>query len=109
MCECMNYTEIFLKYLSHVLSTQFNNIWPVCFHIHFFFLLLAAANMCFSERSIYTQEVLAIVMQRLMEQTPLPTLLMRTVIQSLSMYPRLIGFVLNILQRLILKQVNSSV
>lgn len=44
-------------------------------------------------------------MQRLMEQTPLPTLLMRTVIQSLSMYPRLIGFVLNILQRLIVKQV----
>ena len=66
---------------------------------------VAAANLCFSERSIYTQEVLAIVVQRLMEQAPLPTLLMRTVIQSLSMYPHLIGFVLNILQRLIIKQV----
>jgi symplekin len=44
-------------------------------------------------------------MQLLMEQNPLPTLLMRTVIQSLSQYPRLIGFVMNILQRLILKQV----
>ena len=80
----------------------------------FFFLIehaiythccVAAANLCFSERSIYTQEVLAIVVQRLMEQAPLPTLLMRTVIQSLSMYPHLIGFVLNILQRLIIKQV----
>ncbi|KAH9492706.1 hypothetical protein Btru_024229 [Bulinus truncatus] len=66
---------------------------------------IKAANLCFSERNIYTQEVLAIVMQQLMEQDPLPTLLMRTVIQSLSMYPRLIGFVLNILQRLISKKV----
>ncbi|CAL1546360.1 unnamed protein product [Lymnaea stagnalis] len=66
---------------------------------------IKAANLCFSERAIYTQEVLAIVMQQLMEQDPLPTLLMRTVIQSLSMYPRLIGFVLNILQRLIVKKV----
>ena len=40
-----------------------------------------------------------------MDMTPLPTLLMRTVIQSLSLYPRLSGFVMNILQRLILKQV----
>lgn len=44
-------------------------------------------------------------MQLLMEQSPLPTLLMRTVIQSLSLYPRLIGFVMNVLQRLIPKQV----
>jgi hypothetical protein len=64
-----------------------------------------AANLCFSEKSIYTAEVLAIVMQRLMEQTPLPTLLMRSVIQSLSMYPRLLGFILNILKRLIGKEV----
>jgi symplekin len=49
--------------------------------------------------------VLAVVMQLLMEQNPIPTLLMRTVIQSLSLYSRLIGFVMNILQRLILKQV----
>ncbi|XP_071079022.1 symplekin-like isoform X1 [Haliotis cracherodii] len=67
--------------------------------------IIKAANLCFSEKMIYTQEVLAIVMQQLMEQTPLPTLLMRTVLQSLSMYPRLIGFVMNILQRLIIKQV----
>ena len=42
----------------------------------------------------------------LSEQNPLPTLLMRTVIQTLGHYPRLISFVMNnILQRLILKQV----
>lgn len=61
--------------------------------------------MCFAERQTYTAEVLAIVMQRLIEQNPLPTLLMRTVIQSLSLYPKLIGFVMNTLQTLIQKQI----
>lgn len=44
-----------------------------------------------------------------MDQTPLPTLLMRTVIQALGSYPRLSGFVMNILQRLILKKVGIFV
>lgn len=64
-----------------------------------------ATSLCFAEKQIYTQETVAVVMQHLMEMTPLPTLLMRTVIQSLALYPRLSGFVMNILQRLILKQV----
>lgn len=67
--------------------------------------LLTATNLCFAERNVYTSEVLAVVMQQLMEQSPLPMLLMRTVIQSLTMYPRLGGFVMNILSRLIMKQV----
>ncbi|XP_064484219.1 symplekin-like isoform X2 [Ornithodoros turicata] len=67
--------------------------------------VIKATSLCFAEKHVYTQEVLAVVMQQLMEQNPLPTLLMRTVIQSLTLYPRLIGFVMNILQRLILKQV----
>nr|CAD7265235.1 unnamed protein product [Timema shepardi] len=64
-----------------------------------------ATSLCFLDKQAYTQEVLAVVMQNLMEQNPLPTLLMRTVIQSLALNPRLIGFIMNILQRLILKQV----
>uniref|UniRef100_UPI00358F3C6F symplekin n=1 Tax=Myxine glutinosa TaxID=7769 RepID=UPI00358F3C6F len=67
--------------------------------------IIKATSLCFAERGIYTSEVLAVVMQQLMEQNPLPVLLMRTVIQSLSMYPRLSAFIMNILQRLILKQV----
>uniref|UniRef100_A0A665WJP3 Symplekin n=1 Tax=Echeneis naucrates TaxID=173247 RepID=A0A665WJP3_ECHNA len=62
-------------------------------------------NLCFGEKNVYTSEVLAVVMQQLMEHSPLPMLLMRTVIQSLTMYPRLGGFVMNILSRLIVKQV----
>lgn len=68
-------------------------------------IIIKATTLCFAEKQAYTQEVLAMVMQQLMEMSPLPTLLMRTVIQSLAAYPNLSGFVMNILQRLILKQV----
>ncbi|XP_061142182.1 symplekin isoform X1 [Syngnathus typhle] len=70
--------------------------------------IIKATNLCFGEKNVYTSEVLAVVMQQLMEQSPLPILLMRTVIQSLSMYPRLCGFVMNILSRLIVKQVRFA-
>lgn len=77
----------------------------ISFSFRFFYYSILAIGLCFAEKHIYTAEVLAVVMQLLMEQNPLPTLLMRTVIQSLSLHPRLLGFVMNILQRLILKQV----
>ena len=48
---------------------------------------------------------MTIVLQQLMEQKDIPLLLMRTVIQSVALYPNLIGFTMNILQRLIVKQV----
>ncbi|EDO46859.1 predicted protein, partial [Nematostella vectensis] len=67
--------------------------------------VMKAISLCFAEKAIYTQEVLAIVLQQLMEINPLPTLFMRTVIQSLSICPRLIGFVMSILAKLITKQV----
>ncbi|XP_069841639.1 symplekin [Dendropsophus ebraccatus] len=67
--------------------------------------VIKATNLCFSARSVYTSEVLAVVLQQLMDTTPLPMLLMRTVIQALGMYPRLGGFIMNILTRLIYKQV----
>lgn len=67
--------------------------------------IIKATNLCFGEKNVYTEEILAAVMRQLMEQNPLPMLLMRTVIQSLTMYPRLIGFIMHILSRLITKQV----
>ncbi|KFM76189.1 Symplekin, partial [Stegodyphus mimosarum] len=68
-------------------------------------IIIKATSLCFEEKNVYTQVVLAMVMQQLMDQNPLPILLMRTVIQSLANYPHLLGFVTNILQRLIVKQV----
>ena len=41
--------------------------------------LPSATNLCFQEKSVYSQEVLAVVLQQLLEQTPLPLLFMRTV------------------------------
>lgn len=67
--------------------------------------IIKATSLCFSEKSVFTQEVLAVVIQQLLEQNPLPTLLMRTVLQALSIYPKLLPFVMNIMQRLIVKQV----
>lgn len=67
--------------------------------------VIKATGLCFAEKNVYTAEVLTVVMHLLMDQNSIPTLLMRTVIQSLSLYPQLIGFVMHILRRLILKQV----
>ncbi|KAF7493381.1 Symplekin [Sarcoptes scabiei] len=68
--------------------------------------IIKAIQLCFEEKTIFTAEVLAVVMQMLIEQSTLPTLLMRTIIQTLSHFPRLIGFIMNnIMQKLILKQV----
>lgn len=67
--------------------------------------VVKATSLCLVEREIYTHDVLAAVLQQLIDVTPLPTLLMRTVLQALSLYPKLSGFVINLLQRLILKQV----
>ena len=59
------------------------------FFIFFFFLFCfvffcLASSLCFAEKTIYTQEVLAVVLHQLMEMNPLPTLFMRTV--SINIY-----------------------
>lgn len=68
-------------------------------------LVIKAISLCLAEKEIYTQDVLAIALQQLVEIAPLPTLLMRTILQSLSLYPRLAQFVTNLLHRLVPKQV----
>ncbi|KAH8417101.1 hypothetical protein KR222_003259 [Zaprionus bogoriensis] len=67
--------------------------------------IVKATSMCLAERDVYTQDVLMAVLQQLVEITPIPTLIMRTTIQTLTLCPRLSNFVLNLLQRLIMKQV----
>ncbi|XP_058454907.1 symplekin [Malaya genurostris] len=67
--------------------------------------VVKATSLCLAEKETYTHDILGNVVQQLVELTPLPTLLMRTVIQSLTLHSRLAGFITNLLQRLILKQV----
>ena len=64
-----------------------------------------AIDLCFNLKQIYTTEILKIALQQLLDQPGIPLLLMRTIIQVLKYYPKLIAFVINSLQKLILKQV----
>ncbi|KAJ3304803.1 hypothetical protein HDV03_002345 [Kappamyces sp. JEL0829] len=66
---------------------------------------LAATNICFSMPEIFKQEVLAIVLSQLSERARLPTLFMRSVIQSLNVFKGLSGFTNQLLTKLIGKQV----
>ncbi len=66
---------------------------------------LVATSICFDLKEVYTQEVLAMVLQQLVDLAKLPILLMRTVIQSVTIYKELSGFVNSILTRLIMKKI----
>ena len=64
-----------------------------------------ATTLCFATPQIFTQEIIAVVLQQLVDQSKLPTLMMRTVIQSVTLYKELSGFVNSIMQRLIQKKI----
>lgn len=67
--------------------------------------MVQATTMCLSEKERYTHEVMVNVLQQLVDVTPLPTLLMRTILQSHSSYPRLSAFIISLLNRMLHKQV----
>ncbi|XP_047028073.1 symplekin isoform X2 [Helicoverpa zea] len=67
--------------------------------------IIKATALCFAEKQTYTQDVLSAVLQRLTEEPEIPVLMMRTVLQALTLYPNLGPLVLNILQLLIEKEV----
>ncbi|PON51152.1 Coatomer beta subunit [Parasponia andersonii] len=64
-----------------------------------------ACNACFEQRQTFTQQVLAKVLNQLVEQIPLPFLFMRTVLQAIGAFPALVDFVMEILSRLVSKQI----
>ncbi|KAI8590955.1 Symplekin tight junction protein C terminal-domain-containing protein [Geranomyces variabilis] len=64
-----------------------------------------AINVCFSMQDVFKQEVLAVVLQQLVDQPKLPTLFMRTVIQSVNQYSGLVSFVANLLLKLINRKI----
>eukprot|EP00899_Mesostigma_viride_P017504 jgi/Mesvir1/25755/Mv01934-RA.1 len=67
--------------------------------------VLDACGVCFQQTNIFTADVLAKVLNQLVEQDPLPLLFMRTVIQSISAFPKLTSFIMDILSRMVSKQV----
>ncbi|CAH8338242.1 unnamed protein product [Eruca vesicaria subsp. sativa] len=64
-----------------------------------------ACNTCFAQRQTFTQQVLAGVLNQLVQQIPLPMLFMRTVLQAIGAFPALSDFILEILARLVSKQI----
>ncbi|XP_059046679.1 symplekin-like [Achroia grisella] len=67
--------------------------------------IIKATALCFAEKLIYTQDVIAAVLQRLSEEPEIPVLMMRSVLQGLTLYPGLEPLVVNVLQLLIEKEV----
>ncbi|KAL1549129.1 hypothetical protein AAHA92_17267 [Salvia divinorum] len=64
-----------------------------------------ACNACFEQRHTFSQQVLAKVLNQLVEQIPLPFLFMRTVLQAIGAFPSLVQFIMEILSRLVSKQI----
>ncbi|XP_058110235.1 uncharacterized protein LOC131253301 isoform X3 [Magnolia sinica] len=64
-----------------------------------------ACSACFEQRQVFTHQVLAKVLNQLVEQIPLPLLFMRTVIQAIGVFPSLVDFTMEILSRLVSKQI----
>ncbi|KAK9163503.1 hypothetical protein Syun_004405 [Stephania yunnanensis] len=64
-----------------------------------------ACSACFEQRTVFTQQVLAKALNHLVDQTPLPLLFMRTVIQAIDAFPALVDFVMEILSKLVSKQI----
>jgi hypothetical protein len=66
---------------------------------------MEATQFCFEQKGVYKQAVLAIVLQQLVDVIPIPPLFMRTAIQTITRYPKLMGFMMSMLSRLITKQI----
>ena len=57
---------------------------------------LTATTLCLNERTISTHDVLAVVIQQLVDTNPIPVFFMRTVLRALSFYPKMVAFVMDI-------------
>ncbi|CAE6402237.1 unnamed protein product [Rhizoctonia solani] len=67
---------------------------------------MEAIGICFQIVDVFRSDVLAAVMQQLLDSATLPTLFLRTVIQAVTTYKNLVGFVsTTLLSRLITKKV----
>ncbi|KAG0306624.1 hypothetical protein BGZ98_002041 [Dissophora globulifera] len=52
-----------------------------------------AIDICFNHPEIYKSEIVAVVLQKLLDRPTIPSLFMRTAIQAITLYKNLVGFV----------------
>ncbi|KAI7738658.1 hypothetical protein M8C21_021955 [Ambrosia artemisiifolia] len=67
--------------------------------------IMDACSACFEQRTVFTQQVLAKALNQMVDQTPVPLLFMRTVIQAIDAFPKLVDFVMEMLSKLVNRQV----
>ncbi|KAF9221332.1 hypothetical protein BS17DRAFT_785211 [Gyrodon lividus] len=67
---------------------------------------IEAIGICFSMTDVFRSEILAVVMQQIVDEPVLPVLFLRTVIQAVTTYKSLVAFVsTTLLSRLITKKI----
>ncbi|KAL9244024.1 hypothetical protein vseg_017841 [Gypsophila vaccaria] len=64
-----------------------------------------ACSACFEQRTVFTQNVLKKALNQMVDRTPLPLLFMRTVIQAIDAFPTLVDFVMEVLSKLVNRQI----
>ncbi|KAF9351105.1 hypothetical protein BGX34_000804 [Mortierella sp. NVP85] len=65
-----------------------------------------AMDICFNHPELYKSEIIAVVLQQLLDRPTIPSLFMRTVIQAITLYKNLVGFVNSmILAKLVQKKI----
>ncbi|KAG0365851.1 Symplekin tight junction protein C terminal-domain-containing protein [Gamsiella multidivaricata] len=65
-----------------------------------------AMDICFNHPEIFKSEIIAVSLQQLLDRPAIPSLFMRTVIQAITLYKNLVGFVNSmILAKLVQKKV----
>ncbi|VFQ92229.1 unnamed protein product [Cuscuta campestris] len=64
-----------------------------------------ACSACFEQRTVFTQQVLTTALNQMVDQTALPLLFMRTVIQAIDAFPTLVDFVMELMSKLVRRQV----
>ncbi|GAM25398.1 hypothetical protein SAMD00019534_085730 [Acytostelium subglobosum LB1] len=62
-------------------------------------------NLCVENTSVFKQETMAVTIQQLLGQHTLPANIMRTMIQSLTTYPHLKQFIVDMMRDLVSKQI----
>ncbi|KAL6040989.1 Symplekin [Balamuthia mandrillaris] len=67
--------------------------------------VVEAIGYCLEQQTVYSQSIMAIVLQQLVDVIPTPPMFMRTVMQTLRRFPKLMGFIMGILLRLTSKQI----
>lgn len=68
-------------------------------------IVIRSISLLLQEKGVCNQESITSALQELVEQTPLPTLLMRTALQALNLHPKLTVFTMQLMQKLVQKSV----